>query len=243
MIDSDLMHALACEYAATRTDAALSAATEACLPLCAVIARRFAGRGVDEEDLSQTAAMACVRALRDFDPSRGLKFSTYVTPTVTGVVRNYLRDKATLMRTPRGMAEQSAKLKKARELLTARLHRDPTARELAEEMQLGVPEVLDLLSFADARAMQPLDATDDDGLSVAERTGFTDTGFERFALREDLKQALMNLSEDERTLLSLRFDKRLTQREAAGRMGLSQMQVSRMERRVMTALRNDMEAL
>ena len=107
MIDSELMHRLACEYADARTDAALSAATDACLPLCAVIARRFSGRGVDYDDLYQTAALACVRALKAFDPARGLKFSTYVTPSVTGVVRNFLRDKATLMRTPRGSAGSS----------------------------------------------------------------------------------------------------------------------------------------
>lgn len=243
MIDSERMHALACEYALSRTEDALETALEACLPLCEVIARRFSGRGVEYEDLYQTAALACVRALRGFDPSRGLKFSTYVTPSVTGVVRNYLRDKATLMRTPRGMAEQAARLQKARERLTAALRREPTARELAEDMHLGVPEILDLLAFAQSRTPEALDATDDEGLSVAERTGFIDVGFEAFAQREDLRQALKNLSDDEKALLSLRFEKRLTQRETAARMGLSQMQVSRMERRVMAALRSDMEAL
>ena len=243
MIDSELMHRAACEYAQSRTEDALNEAAKACLPLCAVIARRFSGRGVDEEDLYQTAAMACVRALRDFDPARGLKFSTYVTPNVTGTVRNYLRDKATLMRTPRGMAEQAARLKKARERLTQTLRREPTAREMADDMKIGVPEVLDLLSMNDIHAVQPLDQKDDEGLSVAERAGFEETGFDKFIRREDLKNAVSGLTEDERTLLALRFSQNLTQRETANKMGLSQMRVSRMERRVISALRSDMEAL
>ncbi len=243
MIDSERMHDLACAYADSRSDAALSAAAEACLPLCAVIARRFSGRGVDYDDLYQTAALACVRAIRDFDPARGLRFSTYVTPTVTGVVRNYLRDKASTMRAPRGMAERAARLQKARETLARALHREPTAREIAGEMGIDVAEVLDLLVFAESRNIKPLEHVDDDGLSVAERVGGDDAGFERFAMREDLKQALARLSGDEKTLLAFRFDRRMTQRETAREMGLSQMQVSRMERRVIAALRGDMEAL
>ena len=109
------MHALACEYALKRTEEALSDATQAALPLCALIARRFVGRGADYEDLYQVASMALVAALRGFDPERGLKFSTYVTPTITGTVRNYLRDKGGVMRTPRGLKEQAALLSRERE--------------------------------------------------------------------------------------------------------------------------------
>lgn len=108
MMDAAKMHDLACEYALSPTEDNLQAALEAALPLCALIARRFSGRGIEYEDLYQVASMACVSALKNFEVERSLKFTTFVTPTITGTVRNYLRDKAGLLRTPRAIREQSA---------------------------------------------------------------------------------------------------------------------------------------
>lgn len=243
MIDAQKMHALACEYAQTGGESALSDAAEACLPLCSMLARRFSGRGADEDDLFQTAAMACVSALKSFDPSRGLQFSTYVTPTATGAVRNYLRDKAALLRTPRGVAERWSAFVKARQQLTSSLGREPTAREIAEAMRLDVSVILDMLAYREASAAQALDESDEDGLTVADRVGSVDIGYERFAAREDLRRAIQSLSDEERDMLTYRYGKRLTQRETAEKMGLSQMQVSRMERRALSALHKDMEGL
>ena len=83
-MDAERMHALACLYARDKTQEKLEEALDAALPLCALIARRFSRRGAEYDDLYQTACLACVQALRGFDPDRGYRFSTYVTPTVTG---------------------------------------------------------------------------------------------------------------------------------------------------------------
>lgn len=240
-MDAELMHAKACEYALERTVSALDAATAAALPLCALIARRFVGRGADYEDLYQVASMALVSALKAFDPSRGLKFSTYVTPTITGTVRNYLRDKGSVLRTPRGLKEQTVMLAKARESLTQRLRRDPTVRELSDVLSWPMARVLDVLAAQENMSVTSLDVPAPDGRMPAETMGFLDNGFENVEKRSDLKAALKKLSNEEKMLLALRFSDKLSQRETAQRLMLSQMQVSRMERRALQTLRKEMD--
>ncbi len=241
MMDAQRMHALACEYAATRTDQALEAALQEAMPLCALIAHRFSGRGVEKEDLQQVAAMACVAALKNFDPERGLKFTTYVTPTVTGAVRNHLRDKADLLRTPRGVKEQSAALDKAQEQLLKELRREPTARELAEALGWTIARVLDVIASRNTRQIASLDnAQSDDGRTLSEQLGFMDAGFDRAETRQDLTQALGFLSDQERLLLALRFQEGMTQRQAAERLNMTQMQVLRAEKRALGTLRKEM---
>ena len=239
-MDAERMHALACQYAAEGGEEALHAALSAALPLCALIARRFAGRGVEYEDLYQVASMACVSALRKFEPERGLKFTTFVTPTVTGAVRNYLRDKAELMRTPRGVREEGARLAAAREAFLRAQRREPSPRELAEQLGWELGRVLNALAAQASRQVASLEQKGEDGLSLAERAPFWEAGFERTELRADLQKALTALTETEKTLLRLRFSRQMSQRDAAQALGFSQMQVSRMERRILAALRKEM---
>lgn len=235
------MHALACAYQRGKSPDALNAALEASLPLCALIARRFSGRGADYEDLYQVASMALVGALKTFDETRGLRFSTYVTPTVTGAVRHYIRDKIGVMRTPRGLAEQYAQLKAARERLTDSLRREPSAHELADALSWPTARVLEVLTFKDASFISSLDAPAEDGRMPADVLGDLDAGYEAVEKREDLKHALRKLSNTERMLLFLRYRDKLSQRAAAEKLGLSQMQASRMERRALNTLRGEMD--
>ena len=239
-MDSALMHARACAYAFSPSEQAMREALEASLPLCALIARRFLGRGAEYEDLYQVACMACVAAIKGFDPERGLQFSTYVTPTVTGAVRNYLRDKTSLLHTPRALQEQSLRLARAREEHITRHHQEPTARELAQALGWTVPQVLTALGAQAAGRVASLDAlAEEDG--TAGQAPFLEPGFERAELRQDLARALSHLTEQERALLSLRYEQGMSQREAAQQLQMSQMQVSRMEKRLLTALRKEMD--
>ena len=242
MMDAARMHALACEYAHSPSEETLQAALEEALPLCALIARRFSGRGIDYEDLYQVASMACVSALKNFDADRGLKFTTFVTPTMTGTVRNYLRDKAGVLRTPRGLREQGTQLAAAREKFLQEKRREPSPQELADLLSWDVSRVLTVLSAQDASQVSSLDQQDEEGLSMGDRIPFVEQGFEQAELRQDLKKALASLSPQEQQLLLLRFQRQMSQREAAQELGMTQMQVSRMERRVLLALRKEMES-
>lgn len=241
MMNAANMHAMACAYAHSPTEETLQAALMEALPLCALIARRFSGRGIDYEDLYQVASMACVSALKSFDADRGLKFTTYVTPTITGTVRNYLRDKAGLLRTPRSMREQGAQLAAAREKFLRDHHQEPSPRDLAEMLGWEISQVLMILTAQEATQVSSIDQQDDEGMSPADRISFEEQGFERMEMREDLARALKILTEQEKKLLILRFQQRLSQREAAQAMQMTQMQISRMERRILAALKKEME--
>ena len=240
-MDAGRMHALACRYARARTEEALNLAFEEAMPLCAVVARRFSGRGIEYEDLYQVACLACVNALRSFDPERGLKFTTFVTPTVVGSVRNYIRDKGNLLYAARSVREDGARLNAAREGFLRSHHEEPSPRELAEGLGWDLKRVMRALAARAAGIVSSLDQQDGDGLTLGERLPNVESGFERVENREDLKRAMEQLTGKERRLLTLRFEERLSQREAACRMGMTQMQVSRMERRILAALQAEME--
>lgn len=239
-INAAVMHALACQYAAAPSEASLQEAAEACFPLCALIARRFQSRGAEYDDLFQVACLSCVSALKGFDPERGLKFTTYVTPTVTGAVRNYLRDQAPLLRAPRALRQQAMELEKAREAFLALHHTEPTARQLAGQLGWTLEKVLTAWAAQAASRVSSLEETDENGLTLAQQLPFLEPGFAQMEQREDLSRALALLSGEERRLLSLRFHERLSQRDAAARMGKTQMQISRMERRLLNALRKEL---
>lgn len=234
------MHLLARQYALERTQANLDAALEGCLDLCALIARRFSGWGAEYDDLYQTACLACVSALKGFDPEKGFQFSTYVTPTVTGAVRNYLRDKAGPLRTPRALRQQGAQLAKAREAFYAQHHEEPSPRQLAEALSWDMEKVLSVFAAQEAGSVSSLDERDADGLSLGDRLPIFEIGFEQTEQRADLKKALSALTETENELLRLRYSLRLNQRDTARKMNRTQMQISRMERRILAALRKEL---
>jgi len=243
LMNADDIHNAAMRYASTRTKEALDEAVSVALPLCNAIAARFAGRGIELEDLRQVAAMALVNALNGFDPKRGLRFTTYVTPTITGTVRNYIRDRAQLVRTPRGLREQGMQMDRMLEQLTQRLHREPTVPELAQELGWTLEQVISIHASREKSQVSSLDAQDENGMMVFDHLGKQEKGFEDFEMREDLRNALKTLSHEERTLIRLRFQEQLSQQATARKMNLTQMQVSRMERRVLRSLKGVMQTI
>lgn len=230
-------------YYHSRSKEAMEAAAEACMPLCAAIARRFSGRGADVEDLQQVAAMACMRALSSYSPEHGTLFSTYAARSATGAVRNHLRDNGALVRTPRNLYEQSAQLTRAREELTQRLQREPTVSELADHLSWSRQQVLDTLLSRDARETTSFDTQlSDDGLSLLDTLGQNDPELNAAEQNSDLREVLSALDERDRHLLALRYFDGLSQRAAAERLGMTQMQVSRAERRLLISLRERLGA-
>ncbi|HSK68993.1 MAG TPA: sigma-70 family RNA polymerase sigma factor [Candidatus Limnocylindria bacterium] len=241
MMNADDIHNAAMRYALDKTEETLDDAVRVAIPLCNAIAARFAGRGIELEDLRQVAAMALVNALNGFDPGRGLRFTTYVTPTITGTVRNYIRDRAQMVRTPRGLREQGIQMDKTLELLTQKLHREPSIPEVAEHLGWTVEQVISVHASREKSQVTSLDAEDENGMNVFDHLGEPERGFENFELREDLRNALMTLTPEERLLIRLRFRDHLSQQATAKKMNLTQMQVSRMERRVLRELKGVMQ--
>lgn len=226
-------------YAQTRDTALRDELFERFLPLARAVARKFTGRGAELEDLEQVASMALLKALERFEPERGYRFSTYAVPTITGDLRNHLRDRAGLMRTPRDMRQRLHQLSREQEAFELEHLRAPTAEELARRMQITPEELLTLLNMRNQNSYVSLDTpVGEDGDTVLQdMLGGSDDGYERLERSEWMAWILSKVNETERELLLLRYREGLGQRDTAKRLGVSQMQVSRLERRVLSRLR------
>ena len=228
-------------YAETGDTAHRDRAVEGCLYIAEIVARKFSGRGVDYDDLFQVAALALTRAAERFDIDRGIQFPTFATPNMVGEVKNYFRDKSRLIRTPRRGAELMRLVEAAREELTQALGRSPRVDELAERAGLSEDDVLEMLEMA---SLQPvsLDAAPQEGeRDVAETLGAEEQGFLDFENADLLRRSMDKLTDKQRGVIELRFFENLSQREAAQRLGVSQMSVSRAERSALEAMRREME--
>lgn len=226
-------------YAKEKTDALRDQLFEGYYPLAKAVARRFMGRGAELEDLQQVAAMALLKALERFEPERGYRFVTYAIPTITGDVRNFLRDKGGALRVPRDARQRLYHMRQAQMAFEAEHQREPSARELAERMRVSTDELLMLLDMKNQLDVVSLDApvkeSEEDAFSAL--LGGEDGGFERVEQRQWMTWVMSKLSDAEKKLVNLRFDRQLGQRETARLMGVSQMQISRMERRILSRLR------
>ena len=209
--------------------------------LARALALRYRTSGEAVDDLIQVANLGLVNAANRFDPDRGVPFSTYAVPTILGELRRHFRDHGWSVHLPRGLKERVLETKNAIEQLNQRLQRSPTAEELAEHMGLSLDEVLDALTARhESQALSldaPAGASEDEDLPLIEGTGSDDPGFDEVDYREALNHVVDKLSPEERELLEMRFGEELPQREIAARLGTSQMQVSRLLRRVLDRLR------
>ena len=226
-------------YAASRDPALRDELFEHYLPLARAVARKFSGRGVETEDLEQVAGMALLKALERFDPARGFRFVTYAVPTITGDVRNYLRDKSGPMRMPRDMRQRLYQMTQEQERFEREHLRTPTAVELSERMGIAPEEFLALLALRTQNEAVSLDTPvgEEGDTQLSDLLGSTDDRFERMERSEWAQWLLSKVGDTERELLTLRYRDGLGQRETARRLGISQMQVSRLERRALSRLR------
>ncbi|MDO4546940.1 MAG: sigma-70 family RNA polymerase sigma factor [Clostridia bacterium] len=208
------------------------------LNVAAIVARRFSGRGVDYDDLYQVASLALVKAIDRFNPAMGLKFTTFLAPTMAGEVKNYFRDRSRLISIPRSGAELMKKIKAATEHLEQKLMRNPTPVELAEYLNAPVEAVLEALEMRESTSYASLDsASEEDESPISTFIGKNEEGFEKFETSDMLKRALDKLPDDEKKVMIYRYIQALSQREVAQKTGVSQMTVSRIERRAISKLK------
>lgn len=232
------------QYARTRDTAVRDQLVEAYLPLCRAVAAKFIGRGTDREDLEQVAGIALMKALDRFDPDRGYRFVTYAVPTMTGDIRNYLRDKGGSVRMPRDARQRLYDLGRAQERFEREHLRTPSAMELAESLHITPDEMIDLMNLKAQTESVSLDAPrGEDGEGALDSfLGREDAAFDRLENSEWMRWVLSKLNAQEQQLVHFRFQDRLGQRETAKMLGVSQMQVSRMERRLLGRLRTILQS-
>ncbi|MDD6049873.1 MAG: sigma-70 family RNA polymerase sigma factor [Clostridiales bacterium] len=239
-MDDTRLTPLLAQYARTRDRDVMAALVEGYLPLCRAIARKFRGQGVDTEDLEQVAAIALMKAIERFEPERGFKFTTFAMPTIAGEIRNHIRDKGSAIRVNRDTRSRMYQLRNVTEQLTRQLQREPSLKELAAGMHITpeeLLEVLDAYAASDTVSMDAAMSSEEEAQRLEERLGVQDEGFERVEQQQWMDWVFEQVTPQERLLLEKRFIERLGQRETAKALGVSQMQVSRMERRILARLR------
>jgi RNA polymerase sigma-B factor len=211
------------------------------LPLARKLARRYSGAREPFDDLAQVASLGLVKAIDRYDSDRGTAFSSFAVPTILGELKRYFRDLGWAVHVPRGAQELAVKVGEVNQRLTAREGRAPSVQALAEYMELPLEDVLDALETARAHHAASLDAPHDDGDgdsgSLVETLGRPDVRLVSADDRLTVRAAARLLSERDREVLGLRFIEDLTQSEIAARVGVSQMQVSRILRRSVARLR------
>lgn len=229
-------------YAETRDPRLKEELVRRFLPLARSLALRYRGASEQLDDLIQVASLGLVKALDGFDMERGHSFIAYAAPTILGELRRHFRDRVWELRLPRGLQERTMAVSDAAQKLAEELGHSPTVAQIAERLDLTEEEVSEALQADEARRTLSLDVPksrdDADSVPMVETVGSTESGFDRVEAQMAAEDA--PLTERERVVLRLRFENDLNQYEIGRRLGVSQMQVSRIMRK---ALRKLLEAV
>ncbi|MFZ1153272.1 MAG: SigB/SigF/SigG family RNA polymerase sigma factor [Solirubrobacteraceae bacterium] len=211
------------------------------MPLTRSLARRYDRSSEPFEDLLQVASVGLLKALDRFDPERGHSFPSFAVPTILGEMRRYFRDCGWSIHVPRGDQERALKVRDAQETLTNERGHAPTVNQLAVYLELDAEQVIDALQAGQAYEALSLDAprpgAEDEAMTFGDAMGQEDERYELVELDATLVVALEHIPSRERAMLHMRFVEELTQTEIATRVGISQMQVSRLLRRSLDQLR------
>lgn len=206
------------------------------LNLVRFLASKFKNRGESLDDLIQVGTIGLIKAIDRFEPQRGLEFTTFATPTIMGEIKRHFRDKGWSVRVPRRLQELSAKVNTTTEELTKKLQRSPTVEEIAQELGTSAEEVLEAMESSSAYSSVSLEATnpgDDESSSVLDHYATEDENLAASDDRIVLEETIKDFSPREKEIVRLRFVDGLTQVEIANKLGISQVQVSRLLRRTL----------
>lgn len=205
------------------------------------VVKKFAKRGYEMDDLYQIGAIGLLKCIRKFDPSFEVKFSTYAVPMIIGEIKRFLRDDG-MIKVSRPMKEISAKARYFTEVLTARLGRSPTINEIAEEMNVPAEDLV--VAMEAGMDVESLHATiyqgDGSPIFLIDKVAIGNDNGEKIINSLTLKQLITRLKPKERQVIILRYFQDKTQMEVANMVGVSQVQVSRIEKKVLQALRDGM---
>ena len=229
---------LFCEYKRTRDKDLRNSIIESYTYIAEILSRRFINRGVEYDDIYQVACMGIIHAVDRFDPDRGVKFATFATPTVLGEIRKYFRDRGFFIKIPRRLYEVFYKAEQIKRSNAG--DGEMSTREISRILNLPERVVAEAAHLGDGSFIRSLEqeAHADGALNLSNVLGIEDRSFLMIENKDFIKYALDTLTAEEREFIDCRYSKEMSQKEIAERLGVSQMQVSRMERRVLKKLRD-----
>jgi len=213
------------------------------LYLAEIISRKFLNRGIEYEDVFQVACIALIKAAERFSLDKGVKFVSFATPTIIGEIKRFFRDKGSVIRIPRRIYEVYQKVNQAREYLTQEFKRAPRVDEIAKYLNIEEETVLEIMESWNAYNLQSFDqyAYSDDDIELHETIGTEDVTFEKIENRDFLEKSLDKFNQVEKEFIKMRYFSGKTQKEIAEKLGVSQMYVSRLERKVIERFRKVLE--
>lgn len=229
------------EYHRTRAPALRARLVALHENLVRYLAAKFANRGEPIEDLIQVGMIGLINAIDRFDPHRGIKFSTYATPTVVGEIKRHFRDRSWNLKVPRWLQELNLQVMKVNDTLAHKLGRSPTVEEIAAEVGCAEEDALHAIELGNAYETVSLESSiaqdGDTPLTLSDSLGSGDADLAQIDSYDDLNTAICQLDDRERMILYLRYFQDQSQTEVAQRLNISQMHVSRLQQRALRRLR------
>lgn len=216
------------------------------LYIAEILSKKYANRGIDYDDIFQVASIGLIYAINRYDVDKGFEFSSFATPTIIGEIKKYFRDKGWTIRVPRRIQELSKKINNAKIHLSQELQRSPTIEDIAGYLNSTEEEVLEAMEASKVYTPQSLDVTydsnnDDKEVNLSDLIGEEDLYFTKIENNDFLLRATKNLNEIEKQILIQRYFDKKTQESIANNLDISQMTVSRIEKRVIQKLRKEIE--
>ena len=204
-----------------------------------ILAKKFVGRGVEYDDLKQVASYALLRGIDRFDPSLGMQFTSFITPTITGEIKNYFRDKSRVVKLPRRLGEISVAVRNFSGEYEAQHGVKPSVKMIAQKLSLSEEDVVKALEVGGTVSLDGMvsDAENGNEKSLYSLLTSGEEDYEKFEMKEAILAAMRDFSDTEKSLVQYRFVYALSQSETAKKLGVSQMFVSRMERKLLLKLK------
>lgn len=210
------------------------------LYIAEIMAKKLVNKGVDYDDLFQVSSLALLKAIDRFDPDKGLKFSTFATPSILGELKNYFRDKSRMIKPGRKNSLLMQKIKTAVSQLSVKNSRTPAAEDIAEFLNIKIDNILEVMEY-NSSVMSLDQSIDDSDTSLYEIIPDTENIFDKFDDRDALKNALLKLTDEERKIINKRYVENLSQAEISQQMNVSQMFISRLEKKIINKLKKAFE--
>lgn len=233
------------EYYKTKDQDLRTILIEEYLYIAEILSKKYIGKGIDYDDIYQVASIGLIYSVDRFDPTKGYEFSSFATPTIIGEIKKYFRDKGWTIRVPRRIQELSKKIMIAKNKLSQEYQRTPTVEDIAEFLNASPEEIIESMEASKVYTPQSLDIVYDSGddkkMSLQDLIGEDEKYFDKINLKDFLLKSMKNLNEVEKTILIDRYFNKKTQIVIAKKLNISQMTVSRIEKKVLEKMRKEIK--
>ena len=216
------------------------------LYIAEILAKKYVGRGIDFDDIYQVASMGLIYAIDRYDIDKGYEFSSFATPTIIGEIKKYFRDKGWTIRVPRRIQELSKKINNAKVYLSQVNQKTPTIDDIAQYLNITQEEVLETIEASKVYTPQSLDIVydgnnDDKDINLSDIVGEDEKYFDKIEVNDFVEKLMENLNDIEKTIMIERYFNKKTQISIAKKLNISQMTVSRIEKKILEKIKKEFE--